>query len=59
MSVRVSMDMLFRPSPGLLAKMRQHQLKTVDVWKERRPIVCVHCRTSVADGKKSRCVAWW
>lgn len=57
--MRVSMDMLFRPSPGLLAKMRQHQLKTVDVWKERRPIVCVHCRTSVADGKKSRCVALW
>lgn len=54
LSVRVSMDFLFRPSPGLLTMMRTHQDATRDVWMEDRPIVCVHCRTGTADRKKSR-----
>jgi len=57
LSVQLAMDTLFRPSVLLLRRMRHLQKKVPEVWQQRRPLLCGHCRTSVADGKGSRFVA--
>jgi len=54
MSVRVAMDLLFRPSPGLIARVHTLQQEDPTVWTAEKPLLCVHCRTRVADGKRSR-----
>ena len=58
LSVQVAMETLFRPRAALRARVAKFVAATPDLWRRRPavPMLCMHCRTFVADKKPSKCV---
>jgi len=56
LSVQVVMDTLFRPREPLRQRIAKFVAATPTLWRQRRdhaPMLCMHCRTYVADKKNS------
>lgn len=56
LSVQVFMETLFRPRRALRQRIAKFVAATPELWRARpaKPMLCMHCRTFVADKKRSR-----